>query len=638
MKLLTRPRPVCGESAPGYLLRLATANGYPNPTWLTRAFDARFPAAVFVPTTADLIAQLVGISRDQAKQALYLPADEDAVLGLDTEHNVCGSIVKRRFIRVGPARVCMPCLQAKSFVPAAWDLSIFQVCPDHSQPMQRACPKCATPLTYHRRDLWTCTCGASLVDIATDQDPVTPNVAGLARILSDKAGGYVEGCNTVDHGFPRQLMHLTLQETLNLIFLVGISNYGITWSTGQKLAAEGTEKKLFNTLCNAANVLADWPKHFHHLLKHGACADGNPTSLFKSLGPAYETLFKNTRHTSLDFVWEEVEAYVENVWVGHYTRKHTRISETTATHIPASQAAEMLGISETSVGALMETGELDGSVERAGTRSYRVVSIDSAHDYASKARDHLGLSDAAHTLGLRKDIIKKLANDGLIHCYQKPDRTGFRYWILSRESIENLLTAFSEATKREFPAYFQALSFQSICGIAGRYGKRLSDILRAVSAGEVGPRLEDRDAKGVQAYSFSQEEIFDWLNRDRKAVLKDYLDADSVALALATKRQVVYEWISRGFIGSINIQRRQLVCAEQIEKFHNEYVVAARVASAFGTSSNLLLKVLGDYGVWPCSGPTVDHGRQYLLRRNELNSIDMRKVRIALKTRTARKR
>jgi hypothetical protein len=433
-----------------------------------------------------------------------------------------------------------------------------------------------------------------------------------------------------DFCFPQELEELQLQELLNLIFLFGVADFGLTWTTGQNLASEGTETQLFDALWKAADVLQAWPENFRQLLRSRVRLDAAPTSLFNRLGPAYETLFKYTRNNSFDFIWKQLELFAQSQWVGHFTRKHTRIGLATATHIPLSQAARHLGLSESVVGKLLENGELAGSTEEVGGRRYRVIKLESISAYHEKVHDQIGLTDAAHTLGLKKNSILQLARDGVIHCYNSPQNDGFAYWRFSRADVEKVLSAFSDASKRPPATYFQAISFQTVCGIAGRYNKNLSDIIRAVCSGDIGPRLEDRTAKGIQAYSFSQEDVFNWIQSFIASNFPEHLDVNSTALALGTKRQAVYEWIARGFIDTKTEQPQIYISRRAIENFHQNYIVPARIAPVFDTSPTLLLKILNDRDIQPCSGPGIDGARQYLMRRHEFESVQTHEIRNAL--------
>jgi hypothetical protein len=95
------------------------------------------------------------------------------------------------------------------------------------------------------------------------------------------------------------------------------------------------------------------------------------------------------------------------------------------------------------------------------------------------------------------------------------------------------------------------------------------------------------------------------------------LGVGDAAASLGVKEEVVYQLVSRGLLAATGSVRfgGSRVAVDELERFRETYISLAALAKQRKTSSQALLCKLC---VGPVTGPTVDGGRQYFLRRSEV--------------------
>jgi hypothetical protein len=151
MKLIDRPRFISGESWPGYLMRLAEANGGAGLSYICQMLDwSTYQLIAASPFTT---LPLFGVGCEE------LTKEEGQIL-----------VPWRRYMNLGTfgrsiySRVCPKCLASDKIphIRAAWDLALQVDCADHHCLLIDECPQCHCRLEHTRRSLTRCNCGFDL--------------------------------------------------------------------------------------------------------------------------------------------------------------------------------------------------------------------------------------------------------------------------------------------------------------------------------------------------------------------------------------------------------------------------------------------------------------------------------------------
>ena len=162
-------------------------------------------------------------------------------------------------VSVTSAKVCVQCVQEKGFIEAQWHLELMVACPVHGRTAVWFCAKCRKTLTWDRRGLLICKCGAPIS--LPQQSNYTVTELSLLELLRRKALDLCEPAKAFnDSSLPKsQLEQLSLQEFLSLIRFLGKYRMLASWNRKPQRGKE--------LLCASARVLSDWPTNYTKLLR-----------------------------------------------------------------------------------------------------------------------------------------------------------------------------------------------------------------------------------------------------------------------------------------------------------------------------------------------------------------------------------
>jgi hypothetical protein len=243
-RLVVRGSPRTGESLRGFVLRIAEANGY-------RGIAPLLQLACLPPTF---------VSRTSALQ--NLAELFDGLVDVDDLHarSHCSTIeggvryqnatISAIDINLAHPKVCPICLQESGFARLVWDLRVVIACWRHGCYLLDHCSICRRRLTWGRKALTACTCGADLMIQRTGE--ASPSILEFSQRLETM----LESRNVGIDLFPTPVR--TLNALCRVVWLFGINSsetsQGQAWAISKpKLvrAAEIVER--------GVGVLMGWP-------------------------------------------------------------------------------------------------------------------------------------------------------------------------------------------------------------------------------------------------------------------------------------------------------------------------------------------------------------------------------------------
>lgn len=416
VSLLARPLPEFAESSLGYLLRLSSLNGLDSPTWLGRL-------------TTD--SSLSSVASHETNAFLRGPiANFPAFHGPDP-----GGISLRHWNTRRP-RFCPDCLATKVLWKASWDLNLYTACPIHKSQLLEQCPVCGEFLSWRRRSLSECSCGASLSE---HYAPVASHATiALAGELENRL---LQSSAAVGTLFP-VLEHLGMEELLNLVFFLGA--YAVSPASKPlkvpRLAELGVARSIAE---NGATALLDWPHSFAAFLDgivdRYRRIDTPDARLKHRYGYFYRAFQIEFNAPAYEFLHEAFEAHLRSTWKGQLARRHRTLSnETRALHdwIPLRQAGKLLGASNKTVQRYLERGLLVGQTYRtAAGRIFGSVSRASIANLVETRKHWLTLKDVRARLGISRKAAESLLRDGGITPISGPSVDGSTVWMFDARTL-----------------------------------------------------------------------------------------------------------------------------------------------------------------------------------------------------------
>lgn len=175
--LVVTPRPSSRETAIGYALRLAEANGYASP-------------AVFLPDEESFAeARVLRGGRAAALARLALLDEKTAsrleIGGTGHVYRLLGHVVHATDVSIYHHRICPTCIANDGIYDASWHLRLVTHCPVHRSKLVGSCSQCGRGLCINRRGPGRCKCGA-VVEVPADEEQCSSDTAALLQAIRSR--------------------------------------------------------------------------------------------------------------------------------------------------------------------------------------------------------------------------------------------------------------------------------------------------------------------------------------------------------------------------------------------------------------------------------------------------------------------
>lgn len=450
--LLVRPRPIGNESAMGYLLRLAEANGFASLLdldWLSSTAEEGIGGMLRVGSMLNGIP--LNSLRGPVTHFRHLKSND--VAGLES-HYWNG----RR------PRYCPACLAANPHWHAVWDISLFTACPVHCCQLLDSCPGCHRPLSWKRRHILTCDCGFFLSDSAPEKaDPRCILVSSCISAMINDTTAHIDL-----FAVPSALHHLRLADLLTIcVFLGGYAQNEMNKPT--KIADLHDISVATVIAMAAGDAFANWPSGYHNLLGSlvsKGCSEAYSTRLTKRFGYFYTALYKRFGDGQFDFLRDEFEAYVRAEWPGQLAERNRRFSRATRlghNWIPLTTAAKQIGVKRSTVCSLIERGLLCGQIHSTTAgRISGTVRRDALEAFCIEKARWMTLTEAREALQLSRKGVHAYLRSGKLCPLSGPTVDGRAVWRFSATDVIALVRQESansmDSKKRRRPASCQHAS------------------------------------------------------------------------------------------------------------------------------------------------------------------------------------
>ncbi|WP_370655792.1 TniQ family protein [Paracraurococcus lichenis] len=393
--LLVRTQPVGAddEGLPEYLLRVATANGYSDPTWLLG--EGR-KAACAGPSGLEALARLTGAEPSALAAAAVppRPLPDDIVNAVHP-------------------KLCIACLRASPWLRRLWSIRVVLACPEHCSMLLDACPRCGTRLTWRRRGLGQCTCRHDL--LTATQVAALPVLVDLAAVIAGLCAGR---CPNDSRLAP--VPDATAAAQLVWFVASDIAERHTGWRSFH-MAKPGSAE-IVSAVSAAAPVLLDWPDGLQAWLRSRAELVANGVGVRATFGPVLHRLMASLRGPEFAFLHAEVRRWLADDWRGGHVKPWSPLyaPPRPGKLLTGVEAAERLGVTPSRVPRLVAAKLLDARTSRAGSRVFHLVPEPAVTALLARSAAALTLEAAAGRLGVTAGQVERLARAGLIRVLRSP--------------------------------------------------------------------------------------------------------------------------------------------------------------------------------------------------------------------------
>lgn len=616
-QLPVHPFPESGEGLIGYRLRLAEANGYPSPFWLTSAMGKK---------------QRLGQNKDDIEAISTLTGY--SVVELAAQF-LGKEPIPSRFLNVLHPRVCPECLRAKPILLKIWDASLVACCPIHGRRLVDICPGCDSRLSWNRPNVLYCACGFDFR--LADAPTVEPQTTALTRTIAAKIDGsgvsLVSGTTHPRRGSGIAHVTLPLGDLFRLVHFLGVYGVDGFQPRGLKKTVLSTVALAWRIVDSAAHALADWPQGFYTMLDR-ALKDRNRTQTLgarQSYGQLYHYLYNALRSERFRFLHNAFEAHLRDNWQGLFDGRYRSLSGKTRARgkfISTTAAARHLGMRAARVRALVRSGTIQGKTRTLPSgRTLALVERKTLAHFIDNQNNLLTATEARVCLGITKRRFSELVGHGVIKAESSPKPDGSRQWRIPRTNIDRLIDDFrlGDNGKACDQPRDGLVTLRQV--LQGRFTKagEFPAFIKAVERGET-PALGRVTAHtGLGGVLFRSVDVDRFLASHRREITRDIKLVDA-ARCLRVKEQVVYHLAQVGLlkcrVTRNGVRRTRLVSRRDLRQFQRDYVTGAEISRKLSVSPRSLASRLQRLGVKALVGPSIDGSRQYVFpRRHALCAI-----------------
>lgn len=589
-----RPRPTPGESAPGYLMRVAGANGFGSVRQLFTSLRVRQQGAF-----DELCSRLC--LTDQERGGLFgsLPSqwghnDMPVGLGISDFNHTC-------------RRWCPACMKEDGVLQGRWSLKLVCACSVHGVWLQDVCPRCGSNCSWTDTVQTHCQCGAPLID--ANMETAGSDVLALTQLLTGESSTTVNVPGLVPLTTPA--VHRLVRYLGPFLAEPRPAHPGQTMGVHRMVVARGL-------VSGAAELLANWPTRLYERIADIQSTASMSPSVRRTFAPLYRVLYDELSEHCYQFLRDAFEDYLHEHWWGLVCKRNKRMqSDTIKKHprVTVPQIATAAGVPASVVRHLVQAELIPATSTALPSGRYsRSIHVDELHHIKVATDGALSLGRAARALALPEGRLRDLIVEGVVTpLISRQVNLGAAAWLIPKEEIERLhvrpgqvMPASDTTPLRNALKYWRLRLHEGVA------------LVRAVIAGLVPVLASDeyRDRVPIGLAMVNAAATKRWLATCRIEA-GEGLSIDQAAKELGLKQQVAYDLVRLGLLTAVDaglLGRR--VMASDITAFRAAYVSLAELARDANCSPRVLL---AHVVVAPVCGPTVNGARQYFFRKTELS-------------------
>lgn len=514
------------------------------------------------------------------------------------------------------SRCCPSCLDERGPWKIGWEVLFADACPTCASWLVDTCGACGIDLNWHRAQIHKCDCGHFLASEASSSAPQA--VVKLSRTLQNVALGLTSPDLPIFDG-------LRLEQCCRLIRLLGSYGNGDGSRLLQKIDRVDALQVSWPITTMAAEILDGWPSNFYRLLDNLRRQSGHELhgKLSKAFRGFYAALYKSFKDGKFAFLRTEFENYLSQHWTGAIGKRNRRLNEAvlkTVAWIPANQACRLLGISRRRLNDLIEQDQVNGQQRTTpGNRNFIVVLRADVEKLSPTMNEGIPLANAALRLGFSRQRLlallpiicpeaKKLGAQG---CPWAIPVTWVEAWgklIQCQVLIEQVDS--------------ETVTFGHLLRYWPWTDNQIADLLVAIFTAEMVPIGALKATSGIGNLVFDVKRLDQWFSSKQNVPCAE-ITIPELALRIGVKQEVAYSLVRTGLmpaaVRKVGRRSEQRIKVTTLEDFGSSYILGRDIAKLLGRSPRAVAAFLLSDDVRPVAGPGVDHCRQLVFRRVEVD-------------------
>lgn len=595
--------PQRGESLPGFLHRLATANGLASVGWIRQDLELRPPRVEWSDEHFARFSIYSGQPID-ALRALHCPMSPGSNL-----IHFMGHLVDKRMLHRGAMRYCPVCLSEHGYHQLIWSLRFVTHCPLHGCRILERCSQCHTPFAWRRVRFMECRCGAPLpvYAAAVPGEQLPSERLQAVRALYEKCG-ISHGGEPVLPALPPDFATLDLEDFCSLIWFVGctrdeFSSYGSRVGPMLNPPAD-----MHVTLQHGYELLVQWPAGIHSWMRRVHDAHSLDASDFG--GSGFKALLQKLRNLRRP----RIAAFIKDAAVSYAIERGASLRDAPSLFVPSggsryagfvtlSGAAEIIGCTPATAKAIaLKEGWIQDTIGSGGWIKFVPEKV--VRDYARKLRPELGLDEVRRRLRLDHPTLRALIAAGILGERRRLPRykSGAREWSIVNDDVDALMNRISSSIQvRRAQQGSRAVTLKSILIRKNRHKLGFTDFISGVLRQELIPVGPKRSMRGLGDLSFDEIEAVRFCVR-QSATTRQFLTASEAGLLLSLPTRQIRAAILIGILPFKQVRagrKERLVSMDDLTELGRLYVSTTELARRYRCTVQTIRAVLQSQGIHP---------------------------------------
>lgn len=633
MRLLRSPYPCDLENMPAYILSLSEANGYDRPSWITGLLNERRDGDGNSLSSSDLylrqsafvpgIEAITGVPRSLL-ESITDYADKEVKSSRPVKYRIFSTWIDSQYLNFAHFKICSKCISETGIINRLWSIIPLTACPRHNVLLLDRCPACSKHLSWQRAKVVECQCGYDLRDATVSV--CNKGDADLSAMICAFFAKNTGHCTDPNVRIKNPIFSLALTDMLSLLLF-----------TARYLRDQAEEKKKFNIsaygnselhslLSRATDVYRHWPKNYFRFiddLRNRHRETREATGFRKDFGKYHFYLYRDFNGSQYAFLRNAFEKYIAS-WSGGYLKPNSHLKSVLnkSEYVTARQAAEFLRIKHQRIPELVKQGLLKGNVQKMGSKTLCLVDARSVKEFKTTYSESLNLHQSARLLGTStNNVIEMIKNKNLDALHGSATESGGK-WKITRSSINLLIRRLSEKTTVRGSDRHSSKYLYGLQKAALHLRISSADLVKAVFDGDICPR-EKNAGKRLENFVFLRKELDDYKSKELQDCGTDTMTIEQVRYKLnARNLDVVYFLVRKGLLNAEKMKNGRArilrISQEEFERFSSAFVHAAEVARNLKTCSRHVVALLRQHGSLPISGPKVDGGPAYWVKKGDV--------------------
>jgi hypothetical protein len=584
------------ENPISFLVRLANLNKYPSYRWL---LSGKGTGTINYELLYNIL-----LTTDWAGYNQTVP-ELQKICSLPNIH-----------INSSRLRYCPLCLQEEPYWRIGWQIKLSVVCIRHQIWLHDVCPHCQKDQSVLKVDKNQSECLAQLVK--AEAIPAPLSVFRMQQFLET---GLMNQDNPL---FDANHQSTMVERCELMVFMLKWLQVGKDLAKPARQTFQYVSDFRDNAIQCAEALFSDQSGFWRFLQTAHLSHAGYIGIQQKRLVYFYREFFNQFSGPSFQPLRDVVENYATMNLIRDITQKHTLFSpnaKKVQLWYSFQKACKEYGIASSVLDRAISDKQVKVHYESSKTYIKCSVYRPDLEKILPHLRELIPASHAAQILGVTKAQFSQLQNTGCFKFEIPPRKDYCSTWQYSKKEldtiIENIIMGAAPMTS-DCLTISQIMQFH----VRGSVEMPFLKLIKAILSGQIIVRKSDTQILKIRDLSIDREEFMGWLNNLRSG--QEYMSVTEASKLLGVNEEFTYQLVNQGYLHhKIDSRNAKVIFPDHVRRFKQEYVMLSKLSEKSKISSAKIIETLELQEIFP-----VDHNDSNKLRQKLYTRADILKVKV----------